>query len=62
MAQAVATVSGRYSLEEDLVVLDNTMTQYQKAIKLGRTFKSVEKRKATLKKKGITHVSNYPQI
>lgn len=62
MIRAVATVSGRYSPEEDLVVLDDTLTEYQKAVKLRRTFRSVRKRKATLKKKGITHVTNYPKV
>lgn len=63
MTRAVATVSGgRYSPEEDLVVLDNTLTAYQKAVKLRRTLRSVRSRKFTLKKKGITNVSNYPQV
>lgn len=60
--EAIATVSGRYSPEEDLVVLDNTLTAYQKAAKLSRTPGSVNSRRVTLKKKGITHVSNYPKI
>lgn len=62
IARAVATVSGRYSPEEDLVVLDSTLTAYQKAVKLRRTFRSVDQRKVTLKKKGITNVTNYPQV
>lgn len=62
ITRTVATVSGRYSPEEDLVVLDNTLTTYQKAIKLSRALNSVFNRKTALKKKGITNVSNYPQV
>lgn len=58
VTSAAATVSGRYSPEEDLVVLDNTLTEYQKAVKLGRTFYSVCQRKRTLKEKGILTVED----
>lgn len=58
MTRAVATTSGRYSPEEDLVILDNTLTKYQKAVKLSRTFDSVGQRKMTLKEKGILTVED----
>lgn len=58
ISRAVATVSGRYSPEEDLVVLDKTLTEYQKATKLSRTSISVRKRRVTLKMKGILTVED----
>lgn len=51
MTRAMATKTGRYSLEEDLVVLDNTLTAYQKAVRLGRTYRSVKGRQEALRKK-----------
>lgn len=51
MTRAMATRSGRYSLEEDLIVLDETLTVYQKAVKVGRTYGSVRSRQIKLRKK-----------
>ena len=49
MTRAMATKSGRFALEEDLVILDETLTIYQKAVKLGRTYSSVRHRSKNLR-------------
>lgn len=51
MTRAMAIKTGRYSLEEDLVVLDETLTCYQKAVKIGRTYSSIKSRLDKLRKK-----------
>lgn len=51
MTRAMATKSGSFALEEDLVILDETLTIYQKAVKLGRTYSSIKHRSQSLRKK-----------
>lgn len=54
-SKAMATQSGAYSPSEDqFIILNNkTMTDYQLAIALGRTFNSTVSRKYNLRKKGL---------
>lgn len=54
-SKAMATQSGAYSLSEDqfIILNEKTMTEYQMAIALGRTFNSIASRKKKLRKKGL---------
>lgn len=54
-SRAMASKSGAYSPSEDqfIILNDKTMTAYQMAIALGRTFNSTRGRKTRLKKEGL---------
>lgn len=54
-SKAMASKSGAYSPSEDqfIILNDKTMTEYQMAISLGRTYNSINSRKKILKEKGL---------
>lgn len=54
-SKAMGTQSGAYSTSEDQFIILNhkTMTDYQLAIALGRTYSSTVSRKYSLRKKGL---------
>lgn len=56
IARKYASKLGRYSLEEDLVVMRTDMTILEIAIALGRTYNSVGSRRRYLRKKEKTNV------
>lgn len=56
IARKYASKLGRYSLEEDLVVMRTDMTILEIAIALGRTYSSVGSRRRDLRKKEKTNV------
>lgn len=54
-SRAMASKSGAYSPSEDqfIILNDKTMTEYQMAIALGRTYNSTRGRKDILREKGL---------